>query len=120
MKTLKYIVAYIISMIIILVWLLLLVFPGVIRGFKLQMAQYLILEKDYNPFKAIKMSWKMTKGFVGDIFAINIIAGLINILWVLAVLVWLIWTIPLAILANAYIYKKIADINKDMLVEKTL
>lgn len=115
-KTLMYIITYILNMIITMVWLLLLVFPGIIRWYKLSMAQYLILEKDYNPFKAIKTSRMMTKWFVWDIFAINLIAGLINILWVLAILVWLIWTIPIALLANAYIYKKIADANKKLLV----
>lgn len=114
-KTMTYVVAYIINMIVVIIWFLLFVFPGIIRSFRLSMTQYLILEKGYNPFKAIKMSWKMTKGFVGDIFAINLIGGLINMLWVLALLIGLIWTLPILMIANAYIYKKIAEINKDLI-----
>lgn len=114
-KTIKYIGAYILTMIITIIGFFLLIFPGIIRAIKLSLAQYLILDKWYNPIKAIKISRKMTKGYVGDIFIISFVAWLINILWVLALLVWLIWTLPLSIIANAYIYKKISDKNKALI-----
>lgn len=116
-KTVKYIVAYILNAIIALVGFLLLIIPGVIWSIKLSLVPYLILEKNYGPFKAIKISWKMTTWFTTDMFAILIIGGLINILGLLALVVWLIWTIPLLLIANAYVYKKIAEAHKHMLVD---
>lgn len=110
-KTIKYIVAYILSAIIILCWFILLIVPWIIRSFKLSLVPYIILQDWVWPIAAIKKSRKMTKWFVWDMFIINLLAGLINILWMLALLVWLLWTIPLYMIANAYIYKRILEIN---------
>lgn len=117
MTILKYIGAYILNTLIVFAGMILLIIPGIVRSVKLSLFPYLVLEKGYGPFKAIRMSWRLTKGCVWDMFVIKFIAGLINILWVLAVVIGLLWTIPLMMIANAYIYKRITEIHKDMLVE---
>lgn len=108
-KTLKYIIANIITWIITVVWLVLLIVPWIIRSLRLSMISYIILQDWLWPIQAIKKSRKITKWRLWDIFIINILAWLINILWIMALFVWLLWTIPLYIIANAYIYKKIID-----------
>ena len=119
-KTVKYIIAYVLNMIIIICWFILLVIPWIIRSFKLSMVPYLILQEWLWPIAAIKKSRKMTKWFVWDMFIINLLAWLINVLWALALLVWLLWTIPLYMIANAYIYKKITEQFSDKPIKKII
>lgn len=116
-KTFNYIIAYIINAIIILLGFVLLIVPGIIRTFRLSLVQYLILDKNYGPWKAIKTSRRISKWFVTDMFAISLIGWLINILGVLALLVGMLRTVPLLLLANAYVYKRISEINKHMLTK---
>ena len=111
-KTIKYIWAFVLMFFIIGVWFILLIIPWIIFSLKLSMVPYLILDKNMWPITAIKTSWKMTKWFLGDILVLNILCGLINILWFLAVIVWLLRTLPLFMIANAYIYKKILATQK--------
>lgn len=108
-KTLKYIIANIITWVITVVWLVLFIIPWIIRSLRLSMISYIIVQDWLWPIQAIKKSRKITKWRLWDIFIINILAWLINILWIMALFVWLFWTIPLYIIANAYIYKKIID-----------
>ncbi len=112
-KAIKYIIAYVLNIIIIICWLILLIVPWIIRSFKLSLVPYIILQDWLWPVQAIKKSWKMTKWFVWDIFVINLLAWLINILWLLALFVWLLWTIPLYMIANAYIYKRIKELTDE-------
>ncbi len=106
-KTLRYLWAYLLVYLIIIIWLILLIIPWIIFWLKLRMVPYLILDQNVGPITAIKMSRKMTKWFLGDIFVLNILCGLINILWILVLVVWLFRTLPLLMIANAYLYKKI-------------
>lgn len=111
-KILKFIGAYIIMFFIIIIGFVLLIIPWIIFSLRLSMVPYLIVDKNVGPIQAIKMSWKMTKWFIGDVFVLNLLCGLINMLWMLVVLVWLLRTIPLFMIANAYLYKKITESRK--------
>lgn len=104
---LKYLAAYAVTYIVVVLGLILFIIPGIIIWIKLSMVPYLILDKHMKPIQAIKASWKMTTGFVGDILLLNILCGLINIVWMLALFVGLLWTVPVLILANAYLYNKL-------------
>lgn len=144
-KTLKYIIAYIVSIIIIILWSILLIIPftvplinsiigliiilalsafliiaGVIILFRLSLSPYIILQDWLWTISALKKSWTMTKWFVWAMFTINIIAWLINMLWMIALFVWLLWTIPLYMIANAYIYKRILEEAWDKIIKKTI
>jgi membrane-anchored glycerophosphoryl diester phosphodiesterase (GDPDase) len=44
------------------------------------MVPYLILEENLGPWQAIKRSWKITKHKAANLFALNIIIGVVNIL----------------------------------------
>jgi len=111
-KTVRYISAKIIWGFIILVGFFLLIIPGIFRALKLSFIPYLILEKNLGPIKAIKESRKMTKGWTGEILVVGILCWLINILGFIAIFVWLLWTVPLILIANAYLYRKISLAQK--------
>lgn len=107
-STLKYIWAYIIIVLATMLWLILFIVPGLIVSIKLSMVPYLMLDKKLWAIDAIKTSWNMTNWYFRKIVGLNIVGGLINILWALALFVWLLRTVPLLIIANAYLYADIA------------
>lgn len=111
-KFLKYLGAYVITWFATVIWTILLIAPGIFVAMRLNMIPYLILEKNLGPWQAITHSWKMTKGFASNIFALNILFGAINLLWLLALLVGLFWTLPLFYIANAILYKKLLSHKK--------
>ncbi len=111
-KYIRYLGAYILMYIMVIIWTLLFIVPGIIVALRLFMIPYLIIDKKIWSIEAIKTSWKMTKGFGGTIFGVVLLCGLINILWILAIFIWLLRTLPLFMIANAYLYTKIAQSSK--------
>jgi hypothetical protein len=107
----KAFVAYVITQIISVIWLVLLIVPGIIFTVRFAFAPYIIIESWMRPLQALKKSWYMTKWLARDILALNIILGLINLLWMVSLFVWLLRTVPLLLIANTYLYKEITKIR---------
>jgi len=108
----KYFVAYIIIWVFTVVWTILLIVPWIIIALRLNMVPYLIIEKKLGPRKAIKQSRSMTKWKISNLFALNILLWGINILWILALIVWLFWALPIFYIANAVFYQKLLAHHK--------
>lgn len=106
-KFFKYFVAYLITWIFTIIGIFFFIIPGIFVALRLNMVPYLILEKNIGPWKAIKESRKITKDKVSNLLALNILLGGINILWFVALIVGLFWTLPLFYIANAVFYKKL-------------
>jgi uncharacterized membrane protein len=87
--------------------LFLLIIPGIFFALRLQYANYLIIDKNLGPIEAIKASWKMTKGNVWNLFFLGILLDLINILGLICLIVGLFITVPLSMLATAFVYRKL-------------
>lgn len=103
----NYIIASIVRTVIIFIGFILLIVPGIIFSIKLQYSEYLIVDKGKDAVDSLKGSWEMTKGVKWNLFLFGILLGLINILGFLALLVGLLVTVPLSMVANAYIYRKL-------------
>lgn len=106
-KIFNYILASILRGIIIVFGLILLIVPGIIFSIKLQYSEYLIVDKGLNAADSIKKSWEMTKGVKWNLFLLGLLLGLINILGFLSLIVGLLITVPLSMVANAYVYRKL-------------
>ena len=104
---LSFSVASILYGIIVVVGLLLLVIPGIIWSIKYGLFRYLIVDKGMGPIEALKKSAEITKGSKWNLFLLAVLLGLINILGVLAFIVGLFVTIPLSMIAAAYVYRKL-------------
>jgi uncharacterized membrane protein len=87
--------------------LILLIIPGIYFAFRLKFACYLVIDKNLGPLEAIKKSWKMTKGNVWNLFFFGILLGLINILGFICLILGLFITVPLSMLATAFVYRKL-------------
>lgn len=103
----NFILASILRTVIIVFGLILFIVPGVIFSIKLQFSEYLIVDKNLTAIDSIKKSWEMTKGVKWNLFLLGLLLGLINILGILALLVGTLITVPLTLIANTYVYKKL-------------
>lgn len=101
-----YVIANLVRSIAIFVGFILLIVPGIIIAIKLQFIDYLIVDKKMG-FESINKSWEMTKGVKWNLFVFGILLCLINVLGFLALLLGLFITLPLSMVATAYVYKKL-------------
>jgi uncharacterized membrane protein len=92
---------------IVILGLILLVVPGVVFATKLQFAGYLVVDKNLGVVEALSQSWQMTRGNIWKLFFYCILLALINILGFIALIVGLLFTVPLTMLATAFVYRKL-------------
>jgi len=104
----KYLLASILTGVIVLIGFILLIVPGIIFSVRLKFVSYLIIDKGLGPIEAIKTSWNITKGSVWNLFVLGAALLGINILGALALLVGLLWTAPTTSIAEAYVYRKLS------------
>ncbi len=104
----KYLGASLLSGLIVMGGLILLIVPGIIFAVRLQFTTYLIVDKNLGPVEAIKKSWDLTRGSVWNLFLLDIMLGLINVLGALALGIGLLWTIPTTSIAATHVYKKLS------------
>ncbi len=98
--------------------LLLLVVPGIILAIKFQFYNYFIVEKDMGPIEALKASWVLTTGVKWELFLFALLLGLINIAGALALGVGLLITLPISLMATAYVYRKLSSNAGEMDVDQ--
>jgi uncharacterized membrane protein len=106
-----FIISNILRQIVVVVGFILLIVPGIILSIKLQYIDYLIVDKKMG-FEAINKSWDMTKGVKWQLFLFGLTLALINILGFIAILLGLFITIPLSMIAAAYVYRKLLSYSK--------
>ena len=103
----NYFLVSLINGIIVVLGFILLIVPGIILSIKLQYSTYLVVDKNMGVIESIKKSWEMTKGVKMNLFLLDLLFIGINILGVLALLVGLIITVPLSMVASAFVYRKL-------------
>jgi len=103
----NYFLASILTGLIVLGGFILLIIPGIFFAFRLKFAVYLVIDKNLSPVDAVKKSWRITKGNVWNLFFFGILLALINILGFFCLVVGLFITVPLSMLATAFVYRKL-------------
>ena len=103
----NYFVVSMVTSIAILVGLILFIIPGIIIAIKLQLATYLVVDKNMGISDSLNKSWEMTKGAKFNLFLFGLLLALINLLGVICFVVGLIVTVPLTMVATAYVYRKL-------------
>lgn len=107
--TWHYLLASLLSVIIIGIGILLLVLPGIYLAVRLQFYKFLIIEhENMGVIESLKKSMAMTQGKFWKLFGFMILVILFNILGLIPFGLGLIFTIPISILAHAFLYKKLA------------
>lgn len=110
-----FVFASILYALIIIGGFILLIVPGIIWSIKYGLYRYLIVDKKMGPIEALKKSGEITKGHKMNLFLFGLLLALLNILGVLALGVGLLVTIPISIVASAYVYRKILGEAKEIL-----
>jgi len=103
----KYLLGSIVYALIVLGGLILLIVPGIIWAIKFQFFSYFIVDKELGPIESLKQSAKITKGAKWTLLFFGLLAGSINLLGALLLLVGLFATVPTTMMAEAFIYRKL-------------
>jgi uncharacterized membrane protein len=103
----KYLFGSILYTLIVFVGLILLIIPGIIWGIKFQFFPYFIVDKGLGPIESLKKSSEITKGIKWDLFLFGLLLLGINLLGALCLLIGLFATIPTAMVASAFVYRKL-------------
>jgi uncharacterized membrane protein len=107
-RYLDYVFASFLTFLIIFAGFLLLIVPGVVWSIKYSMVPYLIVDKKLSPFDALKESARMTEGKRWQLFLFGLLLLLINIAGAVAFGIGVLATIPTAMIAYTYAYKKLS------------
>ncbi len=89
--------------------LILLIIPGLILGIRLMFFDYFVIDKGMDGLSAVKESWKITQGLFWPLSVFVSLAILINIAGILLFGLGLIVTIPVTIVAEAFLYRELTS-----------
>ena len=92
--------------------LFLLIVPGVIFACKLAFVKYLVLDRNMDPVKAVKESWKMTDGHATKIFLMGLLAVPLAIAGLICLFVGIIPVIMWVRCAFASMYYAVSKTEK--------
>jgi len=90
-----------------IVGIMLLIVPGVIWGVRFQFFSYLIVDKKMGAIDALKKSYAITKGATWELSLFGALLVVINFLGFLCLGIGLFVTIPMTMIATAYVYRKL-------------
>jgi len=99
---------------IIVIGIFLLIVPGIIFACKLAFVKYLVLERNMDPVKAVKESWRMTKGHAGTIFLMGLLAIPLAIAGLICFIVGIIPAIMWIRCAFASMYYAVSKTEEEM------
>lgn len=105
----RYLIAKIVYGLIVVAGLILLIVPGIIWSLKYAFVRYFIVDKGLSIKEAFSESSRITSGSKWNIFWLGILLAIINILGALAFGVGLLLSIPITIMAYAYVYRKLLE-----------
>ena len=88
--------------------LLLLIVPGIVWAIKYSQFRFFVVDKGMGPIEALKHSGRVTDGAKWQILLFGLALAGVNALGALALLVGLLFTIPMTMLATAFVYRKLA------------
>lgn len=118
-KWLRFFLAAVLYVLVVLVGLILCVIPGIYWGIKYYFFAYYIVEKDMGIIESFKASGDLTLESKLDLFLLWILLGLINMAGALCLLVGLFVTIPLTLMATVFVYRGLeGDISPEE-IERT-
>ncbi len=108
--TFHYFVASLLVLLSVILGTILLILPGIYLAVRLQFYKFLIVENEtMSPTHALKESMRITKGKFWKLFGFVILIILLNLLGLLCLGIGLLITIPVSILAHAFLYKKLTS-----------
>ena len=109
----SYIIATILTTIIVSIGFLLLVIPGIVASIALMFVPYLIIDRNMGPIEAIKESVNLSKGHMWNLLMLGLLIIGLNVVGVLAFGIGLLVTIPVSALAVVHVYRWLLNPKDD-------
>ncbi len=107
----NYIIANILYALLVMVGIILFIVPGIIWAVKYQFYKYYIIDDKCSAIEALQRSASLTEGYRWDIFCFDILVGLINFVGVLALVVGILFSIPMTAMAEVALYKGLRQMH---------
>jgi len=114
-KILPLFLGYLISTIAVIIGFLLFIIPGIYLSIAYVMAMILIVEKGMGPWEALETSRKAVTKKWFNMFGFMILASIVVVVGALALLVGLVWALPLVTLAFAMVYRDMFGVEAETL-----
>lgn len=92
--------------------IILFIIPGIIISIRLSFLPFVMVDGEHDPIKALKKSWKITKGNGMKLFLFYFVQVFVVLLGVLALVLGVFVAIPVIYLANVFVYKKLIASRK--------
>lgn len=105
----KYLAASILYGFIVVYGFVFFIIPGIIFMIKLQYYSYLIVDKGVGPIEALKRSWAITRGVKWNLFLFGLLLTSLLFLGALAFIVGLLIAAPVALVSNAFVYRRLSS-----------
>ena len=103
----SYLLALILFYLSVLAGFALLIVPGIIFSVMFQFYGYFIVDKKMGPLEALKASAALTKGIRWKLLGFGLVVLLLNIAGILLLVVGLFVTVPVSLVAVAFVYRKL-------------
>jgi uncharacterized membrane protein len=94
--------------VMVMVGLLLLIIPGFIVAYMFLYVGYLVVDRQLGPIEALQESRVVTSGVKLDLFLFSLVVGVMNVIGAICLLVGLFVTIPVTLMASAYVYRRLS------------
>ncbi|HLH21968.1 MAG TPA: hypothetical protein VK066_05570 [Chloroflexota bacterium] len=104
---LSYLLASILFSLMVGIGLVFFVVPGIVLAIVFQFFSYVIVDRGLGPMAALSRSAAITKGVRWNLFGLALVLVGLNLLGLLALVVGLFVTVPITIVAIAYVYRKL-------------
>ena len=85
--------------------LLFLVVPGIVVAVRFCLFGFVVVDEDRGPIEAIRRSIQLTDGVGVDLFLFGMLCAGLNILGMMALMVGMFVSLPVTVLAGAYVYR---------------
>lgn len=108
--------AGILQFVIIIVGFILLIVPGVIAALLFSFTQLSIVDKTLSPIEGLRESYRLARPHIWSLFLFMLSLILLNVLGFIALVIGLLVTIPVSLIAVAYVYKKLSNAQEPMIV----
>lgn len=106
-----------VNIVLLILWIISIAF-WIFIGTRFNFAQYAVIDKWYWPKEALIYSRNITKWHFWEIVLFYLYFSAINILWMLCLLVWLVWTVSMTYLATAKYYEILSKLYENWLDKK--
>lgn len=112
-KYLNIVLANLIVTALVIMGFVMLIIPGIIVACRLAFVSYLVMDKNYDPIKAVEKSWHMTKGHGWTIFFMAIISFFLVIAGIIVFIVGVFISIMWIHAAFATLYQAVLNQTDD-------